>query len=161
MNFSHQCEPHPIQNMDFIHTFPVLQRGWWWPANMERLPRTPAVTQHGVLLKQSPGLRSRCYFPQTVCGVSPHLVGRLQGFRNARLAISVLLPTAVSTHLCQLMCPNFTVTCEPSHAKRRNRLPLHIPTPEDLQSPSGTWGQEKNEKWTSHNQGEFLKMQIG
>lgn len=27
MNFSHECEPHQIQNMDFIHTYPVLQRG--------------------------------------------------------------------------------------------------------------------------------------
>lgn len=86
-------------------------------------------------------------------GVSPHLVGRVQGFRNAHLAISVLLSTAESVHFCQLMCPNFTVTCEPSHAKRRNRLLFHIPTPEDLQSPSGSWPQEKNEMQTSHNQG--------
>lgn len=49
MNFSHQREPHQTQNMDFIHTFPVLQRRRWGPANMERLPRTPAVTQQGVL----------------------------------------------------------------------------------------------------------------
>lgn len=128
MNFSHEHEPHQIQNMDFIDMFHVLQRGLWGPANMETLSRNPAVTQHGVLLKQRPGLPSCCYFPQCVLwGVSPHLVGRVQGFRNARLAISVLLSTAESVHLCQLMCPNFTVTCEPSHAKRSNRLLLHIP----------------------------------
>ena len=128
MNFSHEHEPHQIQNMDFIDMFHVLQRGLWGPANMETLSRNPAVTQHGVLLKQCPGLPSCCYFPQCVLwGVSPHLVGRVQGFRNARLAISVLLSTAESVHLCQLMCPNFTVTCEPSHAKRSSRLLLHIP----------------------------------
>lgn len=69
MNFSHEREPHQIQNMDFIHTFPVLQRGRWGPADMETLSRIPAVTQHGVLLKQRPGLPGRCYFPQRVCAV--------------------------------------------------------------------------------------------
>lgn len=167
MNFSHQ-----IQNMEFTHIFPALQREK--NEDLQIWRGFPGILQLlsiwscwiSVLDTQA------VVIPIGQCmlrGVSPHLASGVQDFGNACSAVSGLVSTAVRVHLCQFTCPNFTVTCEPSHRKRRNgwldQLLLHIPIPENLQSPSGSCLREEkrppNEMPTSHSQGEFLKMQIG
>lgn len=120
MNFSHEQWFHSDSEYGFYSRFLFSVRGRWGPADMETLSRI-LLLQHGVLLKQRPGLLAIVIFLR-VCAVGPpHLVGRVQGWESPTSHLSgswKCVPLPAHTHGTNLQWP-----VKPSHAKRRKQTP--------------------------------------
>lgn len=129
MNFSHGVGPTRFR-MWILFTRFLFFREADGDLQIWDTVQESAVTPYGVLLSLASWAPDHCYFPQRVCcrGFSPHLVRESAGFQECPLShLCIAVHCRKCSSLCQLMCPNFTVTCEPSHAKRKKQTPIPHP----------------------------------